>query len=412
MGDDFDLFPKRENLDPFSFGKKEKQTDKEKEDKGEELFGQEEKKPETGPDLPIDLPHDAPEHDTPEVAPAPPDLPLGDQTESVFPPADQPMTDDSLEAGQPPDLVDEIIAEGPITESKTFDEPVFEQDEPKGDAEKDRSKRSPSPFLVVTGALVIVIGILYGALTYLKKDKPRMPSVSTPPVSVTVPKPKPVPPPVKEPEPTQAETGVEAESPAESPVADITKQEPGTEAGVKEEAAAVEKKPVQEQAPPVEPAPVVAAEGGGYSVQVGALILDSSVAELENKLRGLGYKPFEKVGSTTAMMNMLTVGPFDRLEDARTALTRLRGLGVESNLRRRENGSAIINAGSYLLEENASNIMKKIRSLGYPVSLAKREARLPMTFVRVGRYSGMEAATAAKDELNSKGLEGIVVKLQ
>ena len=133
MGDDFDLFPKRENLDPFSFGKKEKQTDKEREDRGEELFGQEDKKPETVPDLPIDLPDE-----TPEVAPAPPDLPLGGQRESVFPPSDQPMTDASLEADQPPDFVDEIVADGPITESKTFDEPVFEHDEVKGDAEKER----------------------------------------------------------------------------------------------------------------------------------------------------------------------------------------------------------------------------------------------------------------------------------
>ena len=40
MGDDFDLFPKRENLDPFAFGKKEKAADAEKAEAGDELFGQ------------------------------------------------------------------------------------------------------------------------------------------------------------------------------------------------------------------------------------------------------------------------------------------------------------------------------------------------------------------------------------
>ena len=84
------------------------------------------------------------------------------------------------------------------------------------------------------------------------------------------------------------------------------------------------------------------------------------------------------------MMNMLTVGPFGNVSDARAALAKLKEAGVDSNMRRRNDGGAIINAGSYLLEENATSITKKIRSMGYPVKLQKREARLPMTFVRVG----------------------------
>ena len=112
------------------------------------------------------------------------------------------------------------------------------------------------------------------------------------------------------------------------------------------------------------------------------------------------------------MMNMLTVGPFGNVNDARAALTRLKEAGVDSNMRRRNDGGAIINAGSYLLEENATSIMKKVRSMGYPVKLLKREARLPMTFVRVGRYPDRDDAAIAKQELKDKGLEGIVVKLQ
>ena len=112
------------------------------------------------------------------------------------------------------------------------------------------------------------------------------------------------------------------------------------------------------------------------------------------------------------MMNMLTVGPFGNVSDARAALAKLKEAGVDSNMRRRNNGGAIINAGSYLLEENATSITKKIRSMGYPVKLQKREARLPMTFVRVGRYPGTDEAANAKQELKDKGLEGVVVKLQ
>ncbi len=113
-----------------------------------------------------------------------------------------------------------------------------------------------------------------------------------------------------------------------------------------------------------------------------------------------------------AKMNMLTVGPFASVAEARNALTRLKGAGVDSNLRRRADGGAIINAGSYLLEENANSVMKKIRSLGYPVRMSRSEARLPMTFVRVGRYTDMGDASSVREELKGKGFDAIVVKLQ
>lgn len=207
---------------------------------------------------------------------------------------------------------------------------------------------------------------------------------------------------------------MEVQSPAEPtpppPAVESLETEPET--------APVQEAQVQNEVPPPEPEPppvpssVAASDGFQYSLQVGAFILDSSVAELEKKLRGLGYDPFLKEGSTTAMMNMLTVGPFVNVAEGRAALSRLKKAGVDSNMRRREDGGAIINAGSYLLEENATTIMKKIRSLGYPVKMVRREARLPMTFVRVGKYTDLEEANSAKAELREKGVEGIVVKLQ
>ena len=426
MGDDFDLFPKRENLDPFSFGKKEKTTESDTADSGDELFGQEEKIPEPLPDLPSSLSPDPPAAPpeapaaSPEAPPPLPDLPLGEPPAAEPPPASgmpplvppPPPTPPAPDAA--PDPVDGILSDGPISEEKTFDEPVFEQEQVVEDASGRSSRKSPYPFVVIGGALIIIIGLLYGALTYLKRDKPPVPVVSTPPVSVTVVPPKPEPAPAPEPGTVVVEVQAETQSPAEAT------QPTATEVPLAEPVVITEPepKPAPEPEPAVvaEPVPApaqVAATGAvQYSIQVGAFILDSSVAELEKKLRGLGYDPFLKKGSTTAMMNMLTVGPFGNVNDARAALSRLKEAGVDSNMRRRNDGGAIINAGSYLLEENATSIMKKIRALGYPVKLYKREARLPMTFVRVGRYSGMDDATSAKAELKGKGLDGIVVKLQ
>ena len=111
------------------------------------------------------------------------------------------------------------------------------------------------------------------------------------------------------------------------------------------------------------------------------------------------------------MMNMLTVGPFPTTDEARKALSLLRESGIDSNLARRSGGGAVINAGSYLLEENASGIRSKIRSMGYPVDLSRKKVKLPMTFVRVGHFEKIDEANRTRDELKGKGLDAIVVKL-
>ena len=413
MGDDFDLFPKRENLDPFSFGKKEKTAESDKQDSGEDLFGQEEQALGPLPDLSSNILKGIPEEPRPI-----PDLPLGEpaavepSSTSGMPPLQPPPSptppqpDDAV-----PDLMNGILSEGPISEEKTFDEPVFEQELVVDEPVERSSRRSPSPFVVIGGALIIIIGLLYGALTYLKRDKAPMPAIPIPPVSVAVTplKPEPVPVPENVITEVQAETppGGETIQPVETPVDTVV-----TPPETAQETAPVIVKPPPKPEPAQEAAPVAVAGTVQYSLQMGAFILDSSVAELEKKLRGLGYEPFLKKGSTTAMMNMLTVGPFGSVNDARAALSRLKEAGVDSNMRRRDDGGAIINAGSYLLEENATSIMKKIQSMGYPVKLLKREARLPMTFVRVGRYPDRDDAAIAKQELKDKGLEGVVVKLQ
>lgn len=412
MGDDFDLFPKRENLDPFSFGKKDKDPETEKPEGSDELFGQEEQAPGALPDISVDVPSDLPA-EPPDVSPSLPDLPLdgpeipAPQPESAVPPVYVSPSQPPPAPGAAPDQLDGIISDGPISDEKTFDEPAFEQ---KKTVEKKgrRTKKSPSPFIIVGGALIIIIGLLYAALTYLKKDKPPIPTATSPQVSVAVVPVEQPPAPLPEPESTEPVVTSEAEQPPVSIEQPVKEEVEAPEPVVDEVQETV---PVITDAKPAPELPPAAVEAGvQYSLQVGAFILNSSVVDLENKLRGLGYEPYLKKGSTTAMMNMLTVGPFGKVEEARSALSRLKAAGVDSNMRQRSDGSSIINAGSYLLEENAGRVMKKIRSLGYPVKLLKREAKLPMTFVRIGQYQDLDEANSAKAELKGKGLDGIVVK--
>jgi cell division septation protein DedD len=408
MDDDFDLFPKRENLDPFSFKTREKKTEKQEE--SESLFDQEDAPAPPLPEAPLE------EHGTkgPESVDTLPTL------ESFSPDKPPPAPEAPLEQ------VFEVETAGPISEEKTFDEPVSDTDTAAETSGK-KKRKTPSPFIVVGGALIIIIGLLYGALTFLKREKPSGPPVSTPAVSVAVEPQTSAPVPAPEPPKSEEQTAVEPagdKPPAsesteaalpeqqESPTQEPPAQEPPAQEPPTQEP------PTQEPAPQLETPPAVTApakpvsDGARYSIQVGALILDSSVQALEKKLDTLGYDTFRKQGSTTAMMSMLTVGPFSNTDEAQKALSLLKNSGIDSSLVRRSEGGAVINAGSYLLKENADSIMRKIRAMGYPVQLSKKEARLPMTFVRVGRFEGIEEANSVRDELKVKGVDAIVVKLQ
>lgn len=165
MDDDFDLFPKRENLDPFSFGKKEKSSDSEKAEGSDELFGTEEQAPGSLPDLPIDLPADMPAASS---APPPPlqDLPLAGQEAFAVPPAagapplEPPPSPVQPEPEPTPDFMDEVLSDGPISEDKTFDEPILEQEQFVEENIEKGPRKSPSPFVIVGGALIIIIGLL------------------------------------------------------------------------------------------------------------------------------------------------------------------------------------------------------------------------------------------------------------
>jgi cell division septation protein DedD len=403
MGDDFDLFPKRENLDPFSFKTREKKTEPLEE--SEDLFGEREQPSPRHPDKPTAEPSAS----EPEVADAAPPGPLPD----LEPP---PGT------GVQPEPMSLPESEGPISESKTFDEVDDDIMPPPGTTFRPMRK-TPSPFIVVGGALLIIIGLLYLALTFLKRDRPIVPTIQVPEVSVPV-----------EPRSTEVVPGQESEMPEkeaqgepaseEQPASEVVEpslseqQGPAVVQEVEEPPAAEPDQTAAETVKPEEETPVAAAsvatvpEGGRYSVQTGAFILEASVREQEKKLASLGYETFRKEGSTTALMNTLTVGPFSDIEEARKAVSEIRDAGIDSNLVRQAGGEAIVNAGSYLLDENANRIEGKIRSMGYPVALTKKQARLPMTFLRIGRFEEISEASGLKDELKEKGLDAIVVKLQ
>lgn len=407
MGDDFDLFPKRESLDPFSFGtKSKKEEEKAKDGDREDLLFDEES---------IQAPSE------PTSSPRPPSPGRADEgtardkAVTVKEDADDVFGVDRVLGGR-----DEPSIKGPIPDDQSgYGLP------PRGEETGKGSRKTPSPFVTIGGALLLILVILYGVLTYFQKAK--RPSAPVPAGSVTMRVPKQAEKPVVD-EPAQAvvvpeearpdEAPPEAAGPEEAPQEAVPSPGEGQETEPPQvevsEAVSEEKPPEEPEAPAVAAAPLEppASSEGRYSVQVGALILDSSVRNLEKRLSGMGYDPLLKEGSTNAMMHFLTVGPFTQTGQAQEAMGRLGNAGIEGNLTRLSGGRASIQAGSYLLEKNARTVMDRIRQMGYPVRLSKEETRMPMTFVRVGSFETKDEAMDMRTELKGKGFDAIIVKLQ
>lgn len=419
MGDDdFDLFPKREHLDPFSFDSKEEEKDAQSEEEGQEkdaFFDDSQPLPEA-PDA--EPPGDIPAHDLPP-----------DRVEDM----PKPSIDDS-EFDLPADFFseEEPVTQEPfeeISESLPGPIPDEEPEQIKAEPELDLStgtrtrRRGPSPFVVVGGALLVILLLLWGALTYLKRESRPVLFQKPPQATIKLRKPAPPPPPAREPaaeapkslQPGQGALTDEGKPETPAAVSDGTQGKPeappdkavdkGKPAAEKIEAASVKVPKPKPVAPPN-----VAAVGSGYSVQVGALILKSSVRDLEKKLSAIGYDPFFKEGTTRATMNFISVGPLGKGEEQR-ALKRIRNTGIEANIRQSSKGT-VIDAGGFLLSGNADRVSQRIRALGYPVKLERKEAQLPLTLIRVGRYGTKTEAAKVRDDLKKKGFDAIVVKLQ
>jgi len=414
MGDDFDLFPKRENLDPFSFGTKDKEKTEaaDEKDPADLLFDQADSKPEVDRAVP-DQGGSAERKIVPDEPAVSSEQPQPDAGLDAF--SDMSGSGSEEIFGESPALKrePEPELEGPIPDDQSGYGPRLTGQEAVESPEKE--KRKPSPFIVIGGAIVLILALLWGALTYLQKEKKVVVPASVPPASARIEVPKAPAKPalvapssdeVKAPAPeTPAEGGGDTTSVVSppAPVPPQTKPEP---VPAKTTSAAVP--PAEEIVRPTRAMP----QTGDYSVQVGAFILKTSVRELEKKLANAGLEPFLKEGSTQAMMHFLTVGPFDSYDTASAAVSKLKSAGIDSNPQRVSGGGAVVHAGSYLLEENARKVMKRIRSLGYPVRLSKKETQLPMTFVRVGKFTSRDEASRSRDELKNKGFDAIVVKLQ
>ncbi len=416
--DEFDLFPKREHLDPFSFDSKEEEKDVQSAEEGQEedvIFDDSQPLPDTTNDQPSgEIPAQTVPTEPVEGMPKPS---IDDSDFDL--PADF-FSEEDQQVQEPFEKIDESPP-GPIPDKEP--EQVVSEPELDLSASSKPVRKGPSPFVVVGGALLVILILLWGALTYLKRESRPVQMKSPAQAVIELKKPTvelpPVKPPVSEPkkadQPALEETSVgikldnavtttdgiqgELEAPSGK---DTAGQKP---AGKSAEVASVQTT-ISEQST----SPSLEAAVSGYSIQVGALILKSSVKDLEKKLSGVGYDPFFKEGTTRATMNFLTVRPLGKGEE-QSALKRIRNAGIEANMRQTAKG-VIINAGGFLLSGNANSVSKKIRSLGYPVKLERKETQLPITLVRVGRFGTKLEATKIKDDLKKKGFDAIVVKLQ
>jgi len=411
MPDDFDLFPDRKNLDPFSFGKDEKGP-----------FGEKPAPASEGAPAPGRAEGERPAGKSAEGSPSPafPDT-LPSPPGSLSPPAPRGK-------GKPlPGLFDQAGEGG---------EPGVLSGGGK-DLQSTRKKGSQGPSRVVVfgGIVVLLLALAWAAQTFLFSSKPAPPSpvppaapsgaaVAKPPAPVAAVEPGKAVEPTKAPEPAKAAEPTKASEPAKA--AETTKAaEPGKAAEppkAPEPAKAGTPVKAPESAKPAasakaaRPAPVSPGKGG-YLVQVGGAAVKENLDSMERKVREAGYEPIllpgvARKGAGPAGPVSVTVGPFATLGAAETAAGRLLERKIRAILRKGEKGSYTITAGTYPSPEAAKGEIDRIKGLGFPVQVSggAGTSGVKLTLIRVGPFATEAEAAEARDRLAGRGFTPILVR--
>jgi cell division protein FtsN len=365
MPDDFDLFPDRKNLDPFSFGKEDKAQAGEKAAPAE--------RPAAPPPTPA-----AP---APAPAPAPASAPMP----SLFDAVEMP-----LEGGAEP---------APAA-------PAFEREATEHYPPPRRAAKGPSKLVVFGGIILVILGLAYVAQTYLFSPGP-VPSPAEP-VAAT--------PAVQPQEESQPAPVSQPAEPLKPP------------SGDKPVAAAKAAAPAEKPAPAAKPAPPVpAATGKGFMVQVGGAAVKENLDAMVKTVKGAGYEPVLVPGVARAPSDApgpggaVTVmsGPFAGLAAAEAGAGRLQEAGIPAILVKGDGERYSIKSGSFASAEGAGAQLAKIKGLGLPVRLegkglpaaaTKAGGGTRLTLVRVGPYADEAEAIRVRDQLAGKGFQPILIR--
>ncbi len=154
----------------------------------------------------------------------------------------------------------------------------------------------------------------------------------------------------------------------------------------------------------------VAAKRGGYALQVGSFITESSVREALARLKKAGVAPVAKtVEKKSEPMNRLFVAEFSDHDEAAAELAKVKKTTADAFILR-ENSTYAVYAGSYFLAAKAAAEQDRLYDKGIKTLMKKSQVAVSVTKLTAGAFPSRTEAQQAAARLKKQGLTAMVVK--
>jgi cell division septation protein DedD len=305
--------------------------------------------------------------------------------------------------------------------------------------EPERQQFSLRRVLLLAGIVVIVLGGGYLAYTLFlaPPTAPPVPLRTPTPVAKA---PAPAPPPAAAPQPAGPQAAAPAPAPAQK--APGAAPQPAKPEAAKTADAAAPGAPAKDPAPPASkpgepvkaadaakpPAParpaapmpargpaavpsLAKAEKGGpgaFSLQVGAMAVQSNAENLKKRLDASGFPCTVRKGVAHLSKHVVTVDEPTTRRDAEDLARRLNVDGFPSVIVATE-GKFTPQVGAFISQDEAIDLAREIQKKQYRPKIAQRAVTSDVYQVRHGEFDSRAAALKRGDELRAKGFGGVFV---
>ena len=241
--------------------------------------------------------------------------------------------------------------------------------------------------LIIAGVGVILIGGWYLANQLFLAPQPPPPAPARPAVPA---------PPAKAPAPA-APTKEAAPAPAAPAKPESAKSPPA------EKKAAP---PKAEAKAPTKPAPAPAT---GFSLQVGAMVMEENAETLKRKLDESGFSSAIRKGTAFVAKQVVTVGEPTGKREAEEVSRRLNVDGFPSQLL--PVGSKYTpQIGAFFNLDEAIDLARELQKKNYHPKITSKPANTVVFQVRHGKFDSRTAAVRRGEELKAKGFNFLVVR--
>ncbi len=307
--------------------------------------------------------------------------------------------------------------------------------------EDDSGKRSGGAggmrrILILVGIGVILVGGWYLANQLFLSAPPRHPASTRPAAPPVMPKtsaapaapapaapkaaepaaPAPEPAPTKAPAPTQAKAvpppppipGVKAKEKA--PIKPASKKVAPPPAIPKTEAKVEAKStPKPKAKPAAKAAPEATAAPAGYSLQIGAMVMEQNAEALRHKLEQSGFATAVRKGTAFVTKHVVTVGEPTGKSEAEALARKLNVDGFPSQLLA-AGGKFTPQIGAFFNLDEAIDLARELQKKNFRPKITSKPVTTVVYQVRYGRFDSRSAATKRGEELKAKGFNFMVVR--